>query len=149
MCAGPGTYRRKGTQTLHLPSLPNAPGNPAGLAGCGSVSPSRHEPCNLKTHGRGGERYRGGTQNANRQTQAVCQSASRWLRKEGRGNDGLWKAKKDGFPQPLEIAAAIPTFPPPRLLLLLVPEINPEGAFLSPCSQASPGSFFDLKRLSF
>ena len=40
----------------------------------------------------------------------------------GRGNDGLWKEWKNDktvfplFPQPLEIAAAITTFPPPRLL---------------------------------
>ena len=39
----------------------------------------------------------------------------------GRGNDGLWKAWENNktvfppFPQPLEIAAAIPTLPPPRL----------------------------------
>ncbi|MGB7986325.1 MAG: hypothetical protein WCF54_14255, partial [Terracidiphilus sp.] len=39
----------------------------------------------------------------------------------GRGNDGLWKAWENDkavfppFPQPLEIAAAIPTLPPPRL----------------------------------
>ena len=40
---------------------------------------------------------------------------------QGRGNDGLWKAWENDetvfppFPQPLEIAAAIPTLPPPRL----------------------------------
>jgi hypothetical protein len=39
----------------------------------------------------------------------------------GRGKDGLWKAWENDktvfplFPQPLEIAAAIPTLPPPRL----------------------------------
>ena len=46
-----------------------------------------------------------------------------WLARHqrGRGNDGLWKAWENDkavfppFPQPLEIAAAIPTFPPPRL----------------------------------
>src|SRR5436305_3406983 len=124
MCAGPGTYRRKGTQTLHLPSLPDTPGNPAGLAGCGSVSPSRHEPCNLKTHGRGGERYRGSTQNANRQTQAVCQSASRWLRKEGRGNDGLWKAKKRRLSTTLGNRCRDSHIPTAPATAILVPEIN-------------------------
>jgi hypothetical protein len=41
--------------------------------------------------------------------------------KQSRGNDSLWKAWENDetvfppFPQPLEIAAAIPTLPPPRL----------------------------------
>ena len=40
----------------------------------------------------------------------------------GGGNDGLWKAWENDktvfppFPQPLEIAVAITTFPPPRRL---------------------------------
>ena len=42
-------------------------------------------------------------------------------KKQGRGNDGLWKAWENNktvfppFPQTLEIAAAIPTLPPPRI----------------------------------
>jgi hypothetical protein len=46
-------------------------------------------------------------------------SGRRGRRENGGGNDGLWTPGKPkaGFPrcpQPLEIAAAIPTFPPPR-----------------------------------
>jgi hypothetical protein len=45
---------------------------------------------------------------------------NRARKKQGRGNDGLWKGWENDktvfppFPQPLEIAAAIPTLPPPR-----------------------------------
>jgi hypothetical protein len=46
---------------------------------------------------------------------------NRARKKQGRGNDDLWKAWENDktvfppFPQPLEIAAAIPTLPPSRL----------------------------------
>jgi len=122
--------RRTGRQTAsHLPTLGHALGNLQSDRGVRKVSEGGRQPCPAATvrtttirhrsshRDATGQKETTGTREAQRLIGAADVNQESAVEMPGAGKRGKPKAGFPPFPPPLEIAAAIPTFPPRRRLV--------------------------------